>query len=177
MSDEVLSQAEIEALMNGGGAAASDTPAAPEPSAPAQEMAASPEVMDIPDVPIPQPAPTPAPEIRMSTAPEPTVRSAQFAPLSHSADTGMRNGVDLLLDVQLNVAVELGRANMHVREILGLGPGAVVELDKHSGEPVEVVVNGKLLARGEVVLIDENFGVRITEIVSKPERDAHAKAA
>jgi flagellar motor switch protein FliN/FliY len=118
-----------------------------------------------------------APDIRVSTAPEPSVRPAEFSPISRTVESGPRTGVDLLLDVQLTVAVELGRAQLHVRDILGLGPGAVVELDKRSGEPVEVVVNGKLLARGEVVLIDENFGVRITEIINKAERDSHAKAA
>jgi flagellar motor switch protein FliN/FliY len=89
----------------------------------------------------------------------------------------MVNGVDLILDVQLQVAVELGRAQMKVREVLGLGPGSVVELDKHAGEPVEVVVNNKTIAKGEVVVIDENFGVRITEIVSSQRNDANAKAA
>ena len=172
MPDEPLSQEEVEALMaNGaqeGDAAPPDAQAAPDPdTAQAQE----------PSVQEPDAEAAPQPDIRISTAPEPEVRPAEFSPLSGAADAGMRNGVDLLLDVQLNVAVELGRAQLHVRDILGLGPGAVVELDKHSGEPVEVVVNGKLLARGEVILIDENFGVRITEIVSKPERDSNAKAA
>jgi len=172
MSDEPLSQEEVEALKaggaEGGDAAPPDAQAAPDPDA-AQAQEPSEEDMAAQEA--------PQPDIRMSTVPEPAVRPAAFRPLSGAADTGMRNGVDLLLDVQLNVAVELGRAQLHVRDILGLGPGAVVELDKHSGEPVEVVVNGKLLARGEVILIDENFGVRITEIVSKPERDSHAKAA
>lgn len=170
MSDEMLSQEEIEALMNGGGSApggdGEQQSVAEQPEPP---IAAAPVVDPVAASPVIQP------EIKMTTAPE--VKPAAFSPLTKSADIGSRNGVDLLMDVQLNVAVELGRAQLHVRDILGLGPGAVVELDKHSGEPVEVVVNGKLLARGEVVLIDENFGVRITEIVSKPERDAHAKAA
>jgi len=172
MSDEPLSQEEVEALKAGeaeaGDLASADAQAAPDPDA-AQAQEPSEEDLDA--------QAAPQPDIRMSTVPEPAVRPAAFSPLSGVADTGMRNGVDLLLDVQLNVAVELGRAQLYVRDILGLGPGAVVELDKHSGEPVEVVVNGKLLARGEVILIDENFGVRITEIVSKPERDSHAKAA
>ena len=89
----------------------------------------------------------------------------------------VRNGVELILDVQLHVAVELGHTTMKVKDVLGLGPGSVVELDKHAGEPVEVVVNNKIVARGEVVVIDENFGVRVTEIVNRNERPSYAKAA
>ena len=167
MSDEVLSQAEIEALMGGGAAADSNAQSEAAAASENAETQAAPAIQFAPQ----------APDIRVSNAPEPSVRPAEFSPLSRTVDSGPRNGVDLLLDVQLTVAVELGRAQLYVRDILGLGPGAVVELDKHSGEPVEVVVNGKLLARGEVVLIDENFGVRITEIIGKAERDTHAKAA
>jgi len=72
--------------------------------------------------------------------------------------------------VPLQVTVELGRARRLVRDILSLGVGSIVELDKLAGEPVDVLVNGKLIARGEVVVVDENFGVRITEIVSRAER-------
>lgn len=79
-------------------------------------------------------------------------------------------GLSLILDVPMEVTVELGRARKLVREILSMTPGSVVELDRHAGEPVDILVNGKLLARGEVVVIDENFGVRISEIVSKSER-------
>ncbi|MCX6345515.1 MAG: flagellar motor switch protein FliN [Armatimonadetes bacterium] len=192
MSDEVMSQEEIEALMGGGAAAesnaASEAAAASETVADADETAEvqaadeTPEVQAADETPevqaVPEAPAAPAiPDIRVSTAPEPSVRPAEFSSLSRTMDSGPRNGIDLLLDVQLTVAVELGRTQLHVRDILGLGPGAVVELEKHSGEPVEVVVNGKLLARGEVVLIDEKFGVRITEIINKAERDAHAKAA
>jgi len=88
-----------------------------------------------------------------------------------------KSGVDLIMDVNVQVSVELGRSVMQVREVLSLGPGSVVELDKHAGEPVEVVVNNKTVARGEVVVIDENFGVRITEIVNTKGKEAHAQAA
>jgi flagellar motor switch protein FliN/FliY len=74
------------------------------------------------------------------------------------------------MDVPLQVTVELGRTRKLIRDILELGPGSVVELDKLAGEPVDVLVNGKLIAKGEVVVIDENFGVRVTEIVSPIER-------
>ena len=76
----------------------------------------------------------------------------------------------LLFDVPLTVTVELGRTRMTLKQILELSVGSLIELDKLTGEPVDILVNGKLIARGEVVVIDENFGVRITEIVSPKER-------
>ena len=74
-------------------------------------------------------------------------------------------GLDLLHDVEMEVSAELGRTRMSVRELLSLAPGAVVELDRAAGSPADLLVNGRLIARGEVVVIDENFGLRITEIV------------
>jgi flagellar motor switch protein FliN/FliY len=79
---------------------------------------------------------------------------------------GVRAGLDLLHDVEMEVSAELGRTRMSVRELLSLSPGAVVELDRAAGSPADLLVNGRLIARGEVVVIDENFGIRITEIVS-----------
>ena len=78
--------------------------------------------------------------------------------------------IDMLLDVPLQVSVELGRTVEDIRQIMSLGTGSVIELDRQAGEPVDVLVNGKLLARGEVVVVDENFAVRITEIVSLEDR-------
>ncbi|MCX7653680.1 MAG: flagellar motor switch phosphatase FliY [Fervidobacterium sp.] len=78
--------------------------------------------------------------------------------------------LQLLFDVPLNVTVELGRTKLTLKEVMELGVGSLIELDKLTGEPVDVYVNNKLIARGEVVVIDENFGVRITEIVSPKER-------
>jgi len=74
------------------------------------------------------------------------------------------------MDVQLNLTVELGRTKQYVKDILGLGEGSIIELDKLAGEPVDLLVNNKLIAKGEVVVIDENFGVRVTDIVSPSER-------
>ena len=105
------------------------------------------------------------------------VRAVEFGQLGGVADPGARRGVELILDVQMNVAVELGRTTMQIRDVLALGPGSIVELDKHSSEAVEVVVNNKVVARGEVVVIDENFGVRVTEIMNAIERNVHARAA
>ncbi|WP_093689435.1 flagellar motor switch phosphatase FliY [Sporolituus thermophilus] len=99
-----------------------------------------------------------------------TVQPVQFAPLKPSAPVAGDTNISLIMDVPLQVTVELGRTRKLIREILELGPGSVVELDKLAGEPVDILVNGKLIAKGEVVVIDENFGVRITDIVSPLER-------
>lgn len=77
-----------------------------------------------------------------------------------------RNGLDMLHDVEMEVSAELGRTRMSVRELLSLNPGAIIELDRAAGSPADLLVNGRLIARGEVVVVDENFGIRITEIVS-----------
>jgi flagellar motor switch protein FliN/FliY len=74
------------------------------------------------------------------------------------------------LDVPLQVTVELGRTRKQIREILQFGAGTVIELDKLAGEPVDILVNGKFIAKGEVVVIDESFGVRITDIVHPAKR-------
>ena len=79
---------------------------------------------------------------------------------------GMRGGLDMLHDVEMEVSAELGRTRMSVRELLSLSPGAIVELDRAAGSPADLLVNGRLIARGEVVVVDENFGIRITEIVA-----------
>jgi flagellar motor switch protein FliN len=79
-------------------------------------------------------------------------------------------GLSLLMDVPLEISVELGRMTMLVRDVVELGTGSIVEIDKAAGEPVDVMVNGRLVARGEVVVIEDNFGVRITEIVVSPDR-------
>lgn len=93
-----------------------------------------------------------------------------FQPLEAGRGVEVPQNIDLLLDVPLALTVELGRTERPIREILALAPGSVVELERLAGEPVDVLVNGKLIARGEVVVVDENFGVRITEIVSRAER-------
>lgn len=99
------------------------------------------------------------------------VQTANFSnfeevPLSENE----HRNLDMLLDVPLKVTVELGRTNRPIREILDLSPGSIIELDKLAGEPVDILVNEKLIAKGEVVVIDENFGVRVTDIVSKTDR-------
>jgi flagellar motor switch protein FliN len=76
----------------------------------------------------------------------------------------------LLMDIPLKVTVELGRTKKQIKEILELSQGSIIELDKLAGEPVDILVNSKLIAKGEVVVIDENFGVRVTDIVSQWDR-------
>lgn len=80
------------------------------------------------------------------------------------------SSMEVLLDVPLEISVELGRMKMMVREVLDLGTGSIIEVDKAAGEPVDVMVNGRLVAKGEVVVIEDNFGVRITEILNPAER-------
>ena len=101
------------------------------------------------------------------------VSPAQFTPLSMEPVQINEANIGLILDVPLQVTVELGRTRKTIKEILDLTTGSIVELDKLAGEPVEIQVNGHFLAKGEVVVIDENFGVRITEIASPAERAAH----
>jgi len=87
-----------------------------------------------------------------------------------AVSTGETKSMDLILDIPLTVAVELGRSKMLINDLLQLGQGSVIELTKLVGEPLEVLVNQKLVARGEVVVVNEKFGVRLTDIVSPMER-------
>ena len=100
------------------------------------------------------------------------VQPAAFVPLSMEPVQVNDANIGLILDVPLKVTVELGRTHKSIKEVLALTNGSIVELDKLAGEPVDIQVNGKFLAKGEVVVIDENFGVRITEIASPAERAA-----
>lgn len=86
------------------------------------------------------------------------------------ASSAGKSNINFLLDVPLNVAVELGRTKMAMRDMLQLHPGSVIELDKLIGEPVDLLVNEKLIAKGEVVVFDESFGVRITDIINPEDR-------
>jgi len=95
---------------------------------------------------------------------------AEFQQLSQPSGSSEPSNIDLLMDVNLPVSIELGRTKMSISDILALGPGSVVELARLAGEPVDVMVNQKLVARGEVVVVDENFGVRITQLITPEER-------
>ncbi len=94
-----------------------------------------------------------------------------FGPLDEEGGEGGKNrNLDLLLDVPVNVSAEVGRTNLPLEKVLDLGPGSVIELDKKSEEPVDVCVNGHLVARGEVVVVDDCYGIRITQIVTPSAR-------
>ena len=101
------------------------------------------------------------------------VKPAAFPDLSGSGGgvVGKPN-LEMVRDIQVMLSVELGRTDMIIQDILELTPGKVIELDRLAGEPLDILVNGKLLAKGEVVVVDENFGIRITAIVDAKSREA-----
>ncbi|MDF2504146.1 flagellar motor switch phosphatase FliY [Clostridium sp.] len=102
--------------------------------------------------------------------PQVEVQKANFQPLQDKSIYAEPKNIDLILDVPLDISVVLGRTKKNIKEILNLGTGSLIELDKLAEEPVEILVNGKKIAYGEVVVVDENFGVRITGIVNNTDR-------
>ena len=115
----------------------------------------------------PEPPPMAPPQLREPTPIGPAASRARFAPVAEAPAPTARSGIDLLAGLQMNVTVELGRTELTVSEVLGLGPGSVIELDRLAGEPVDILVNDRLIARGEVVVVDENFGIRVVEVVRR----------
>ncbi|MGM0380894.1 MAG: flagellar motor switch protein FliN [bacterium] len=101
---------------------------------------------------------------------EKEVKNVDFPQFDATEGDKPVGNINMLMDVPMEVSVELGRTNLQVKEILNLGAGSIIELDRLAGEPVDLLINGRLVARGEVVVIDENFGVRVTSIVSPMER-------
>jgi flagellar motor switch protein FliN/FliY len=102
--------------------------------------------------------------------------TADLAELGPGDSSSLGTDLSLVLDVPVELAVEIGRTTMTIRQAMALAPGSVVILDRMAGEPVDLLVNGKRIARGEVVAIDEEFGLRITEVTS-PERTLEAGTA
>ena len=102
------------------------------------------------------------PNVPSEMALEPLTDAAVPAPSQGSPELA---GLDIVLDVPVELAVEIGRTRMTIRETLALGPGSIVTLDRLAGDPVDLLVNGKPIARGEVVVIDEEFGLRVTEVL------------
>lgn len=98
------------------------------------------------------------------------VQQAQFQNFDMNNVISQKENIDLIMDVALEVTVELGRTSKSIKDILEFAPGTIIELNKLSGEPIDVLVNGKIVAKGEVVVIDENFGIRITEIIKNTGR-------
>jgi flagellar motor switch protein FliN/FliY len=105
-----------------------------------------------------------------AAAPEVSVHRAQFSPLQPPLQSGPGPNIDLILDVPLQVSVVLGKSRKAIKDVLAMGAGSVVELDRMVEDQVDVLVNGTLIARGEIVVVNENFGVRITSILSPAER-------
>lgn len=100
-----------------------------------------------------------------------SIKSVRFAPIEEASPSSpIQNPIDMLLDVNLELSVELGTTSIQVRDVLNMGPGSIVELEKLAGEPVDILINGKSIAKGEVVVVDDHFGVRVTEISSRSER-------
>ena len=186
----------VEALTGGSNNEPETAPPAPAPVPPAPEptpapapqaqmtppvQAPSPQAQMAPPVQAPAPQAQMAPPVQapaMGYAMQPhvaqnvPVQSAQFTPLNTQPVQINDANIGLILDVPLSVTVELGQTKKSIKDILELTNGSIVELDKLAGEPVDIKVNGQFLAKGEVVVIDENFGVRITEIASPAERAA-----
>lgn len=154
--NEPLSQADIDAAIAAAMAMPEET---------FEEGAAEPEAA---------PAPTAAPPVAAaSSAPARPLFQPMDEPEIPAANEPQNLGI--VMDIPLEVSVELGRRRMSIRDILDLGSGSIVELDKIAGEPVDLLVNGRLVARGEVVVIEDNFGVRITEIIGAAARNGEKR--
>ena len=175
-------------LMGNTGVASEPAPAAPPPPpAPAPVAAAPPP----PPAPVSQPPPQhaeapagyayppppphgyPPPGYGYPQAPPPPPQNVQpvnFQPFDVGAVYQQKENMGIIMDVPLDITVELGRTHRKISEILDFSPGTVIELDKLAGEPIDILVNGKFVAKGEVVVIDENFGIRVTDIVSVEKR-------
>jgi len=112
-----------------------------------------------------------AEQAQVQAAPKAQAQGAAFEEMKTDGNRqGKPRDMDFLLDIPLEISVELGRARMLIKDLLQLGQGSVVELEKIAGEPMEILVNDKLVARGEVVVVNEKFGVRLTDIISPTER-------
>jgi len=113
---------------------------------------------------------TDSPEVNnhpVASNPQPVPENTSSAPENNSRE----NPMDLLMDVNLQMAVELGRTRLKIRDVLDLQKGSVIELNRTAGEPVDIYINNHLIGRGEVVVVDDNFGIRITELLS-PKSDS-----
>jgi flagellar motor switch protein FliN/FliY len=132
--------------------------------------------------PVPDPIPIPIPEVSTMYQMPPqvqyqqpqtqsvNVQPVQFQPFDPHAVMQQKENIGIIMDVPLEISVELGRTHKKIKEILEFTPGTIIELNKLAGEPIDILVNGKFVAKGEVVVIDENFGIRITDIVNVAER-------
>lgn len=127
------------------------------------EQAAAPAAAAPAAAPAPPPAPAAAPAATASAA------ASVFKPLA-GATSGQGTDIDLIMDVPVQLTVELGRTRLTIKNLLQLGQGSVVELDGLAGEPMDIFVNGYLIAQGEVVVVEEKYGIRLTDIITPSER-------
>jgi len=170
----------LKDFMLGGGtevAAPEPAPAPPvaPPPAPMPQAAPAPMPQAVAPPPMAYPPPPPVgyPPAPAYAAPAPlpqNVQAAQFQSFDVGEVYQQKENMGIIMDVPLDITVELGRTAKKISEILEFSPGMVIELDKLAGEPIDILVNGKFVAKGEVVVIDENFGIRITDIISVEKR-------
>ena len=99
-----------------------------------------------------------------------TAQKVSFGQIGGESQSESKQNLDLLLDVPIPITVEVGRAQMTLDKILEIGPGSIISLDKKAEEPIDLRVNGKLVARGEVVMVDDSYGLRVTQILDKAGR-------
>lgn len=139
-----------------------------------KKVASVPQPAPAPAASTPQPQPMPQINYTAQAAHQPSasiysqpveVQPAQFQNFEMASFMQQKENIDLIMDVQLEVTVELGRTKRSIKDILELAPGSIIELNKLSGEPIDILVNGKTVAKGEVVVIEENFSIRVTEIL------------
>lgn len=193
IDSEIMQILPVEFAMNmvatikggmGGGYSPEPEEVQPEP-APAPAPTPAPQEVSQPQ-PIPQQQPMPQQQYQMppqydysqyQMPPQPmyqqpnvNVQPAQFQNFDVASVMQQKENIGIIMDVPLEITVELGRTSKTIKEILEFSPGTVVELDKLAGEPIDILVNGKNIAKGEVVVIDENFGIRLTDIVSVENR-------
>lgn len=171
----------LQRLLSGPSAAAAPSPAIQAPAAAPQAPSTQPAYGPPPGYYQEQPpagyAPAyyPPPPNPAFQAPAASVRPADFSPLVPGLPMQANPSLDRIVDIPLRVTVELGSTKLKIKNVLDLSKGSVVELDKLAGEPVDLLVNGKLMAKGEVVVINENFGVRISEILGPVDRLNHLR--
>lgn len=110
------------------------------------------------------------PQADASNAADTSPQATSFPPVDNQGAVPANKNIDFVLDIPLQVTVQIGATRMLIRELLQLGQGSVIELNKLAGEPMEVLVNNKLVARGEVVVVNEKFGIRLTDVVSPNQR-------
>ncbi|MBP0629760.1 flagellar motor switch protein FliN [Cupriavidus sp. AcVe19-1a] len=114
--------------------------------------------------------PTAAPAAPSASSAATPAAATVFQPLAKEATSGFHNDIEMILDIPVQLTVELGRTKVPIKNLLQLAQGSVVELDGLAGEPMDVLVNGYLIAQGEVVVVNDKFGIRLTDIITPSER-------